>query len=143
MPTEYVEDGHHLLRHVKWALVRRDENGNVLGLNPQSFMLRDGEDYLSASWLEYFADAADPVQAAIKNFGEVLRVKPKDRYAKGNVAAIKAACSEHGQRVRVTREPRPGFEAHSGVRQFRNDNDELFELLAAQAWAELFVLAPT
>ncbi len=136
MPTEYLKDEHHLLRHVKRRLLRLDESDNVLGFLAQAFNLKPGEAYLSASWVEYFeAEPAHQVAAAAAHFATIYDVKKKDRFALGNVGNIKAACAEMGAPVRVTREPLNGYEAHSGVRQFRDDNDDLLELLAAEAWA--------
>jgi hypothetical protein len=138
MPSEYVDDDDHLLRHVPWARLRRDENSKVIGVLPQAFKLRSNEAYLSASWVEYFKSSSDPVAAAAQHFTTVLRTKPKDRFVNGRVGAIKSACSDAGVRVRVIRERAPGFDSHCGVHQFRDDNEELLELLASEAWAELY-----
>jgi len=141
MPTEYVPDADTLMRFVKWGHLRKDEDDNIIGVNAHSFRLKPGEDFLSASWVEFFK-TDDPLLSARRSFAKQLTIRPKDRFALGTVSVIKSACSKHGVRVRVTREPEDGFEEHSGVRQFRDDKDELLDLLAAEAWAQLVTPAP-
>ena len=128
------------MRHVTPARLRKDENGNVLGFIGPAFRLREGEEYLSAAWIEHAAthsreaDIAATVEA-FKASG--LTVRPSHRFAVGNVGRIREACATHRQKVRISHEPEHLFDAHASVRQFNSDNDELLELLAEEAWAEM------
>ena len=136
MPTEYIPDADRVLRYAKWKDLRKDENDQILGFNPQTFQLRDQEDYLSASWVDYFKPAAGSLSQALESFSRRRTVKAKDRFALGIVSRIKDACGQHGLRIRVTREVEPGFDEHCGLRQYRNVA-ELLDLLAAEAWAQI------
>lgn len=44
----------HVLRYVPWARLLRTEKGDVIGVLGSAFKLWSGEEYLSATWLEYF-----------------------------------------------------------------------------------------
>jgi hypothetical protein len=67
MVTTYLPDDHRVVRYVPWSRLRRDEDDNVIGVLGVAFKLRDGEEYLSATWAEFFRLAPpDNVTAAIK-----------------------------------------------------------------------------
>lgn len=66
-----------------------------------------------------------------------LSMKKTGRLAIGEVGTIKSACKAFGQSVRIVEEPEPGFPSHAAVRQFRDGDDELLQLLADEAWAEI------
>lgn len=128
------------MRHVPPARQRKDENGNVLGFLGQAFRLRDGEDCLSAAWVEHAATHSPEadIAATIEAFkASGLTVRPTHRFAVGNVGRIREACAMHRQKVRISHEPEELFDAHASVRQFNSENDELLELLAEEAWAEM------
>ena len=54
MSPARVPNDSHVMRYVRKRHLRRDENGNVLGILPQALELREGEEYLSVTWLENF-----------------------------------------------------------------------------------------
>jgi hypothetical protein len=126
---------------VKARLVRRDEDTDApIGFLPQAFELKDGESYLSASWVEFFPGSLDESTAAtLDEFGGVLEIRKKDLFARGVVANIKETCRAARLRIRVTHEG-DDYPSHSAVRQMQGASLQLLELLAAQAWAE--VVAP-
>ena len=129
------------MRHVASNRLRKDEEGRVLGVLPQAFRIRgDSEDHLSAAWVEHAncATMAENADATILAFKAKRVVRNSHRFAVGNIGRIKEACLNFGQRVRVSHEPVPGFWAHASVRQFNSESDELLDLLAQDAWAELF-----
>lgn len=134
-----LDDDNHIVRHVPWARLRKDEDDNVIGFLGQAFALREGEASLSAAWLEFAGHPTrdENIDSTIAAFQATRNIKRKDRFALGNVAEIKSACLQRNQKVRVVHEPVPGFDAHAALRQYNND-DELLELLAAEAWSESF-----
>ena len=136
-----LQDTDHILRHVSPARLRRDGEGNVIGVNHQAFELKKdkGEDHLSAAWVEYFrlSQQSDNIVAAITEFKANLEVKPSHRFVLGNVGDIKAACASCGQKVRISHEPVLGFDSHASVRQINTDDKEMLDLLAEEALAEL------
>jgi hypothetical protein len=127
------------MRHVPPARQRKDEDGNVLGFLPQAFLLKPDEPYLSAAWVEHATTGqrSTDILATIVAFKGALTCRKNDRFAVGNVGVIKATCSTFKQSVRISHEPVVGFDAHVSVRQFQSDNDQLLDLLAAEAWAEM------
>ncbi|MGT2502529.1 hypothetical protein ACVOMS_20245 [Bradyrhizobium guangxiense] len=54
MPIAYLPETDHCVRYVPWARLRKDEEDNVIGILGAAFRLRDEEDYLSATWAEFF-----------------------------------------------------------------------------------------
>lgn len=139
MTVSPIPDDHHLVRHVKKRSLVTDPNDPsvVLGFSADAFRLKVDEEYLSASWAEFFQGEADQIQAAIDHFKTIYGVRPTDRFAIGQVAAIKAACATFGLSVRVVKEPMPHYDSHAAVRRYRDDNLELLEALASDAWAQI------
>lgn len=138
MPTTYVPEEDTLLRHVKPSHVIRADDGTPEGLFPEAFELRDDEDYLSAAWVESCGGAtAAQIKTCIHQFRKKLTVKKKAVFAAGQVQAIKSACLQFGDKVRVCHEPDPPLEAHVALRQYRDADKALLSLLAVETWSEL------
>lgn len=134
MPPE-----HTVARYVPWARLRRDGDDNVVGVLPQAFSLRDDEEYLSATWLEYFSGTRDQqllaMVSCIRN--SKLAVKPKSGFALGNVAEISDACSKIGVKIRVIHEREDDNEAHTALRRWPADNPDLLTLIADEIWNDI------
>lgn len=108
-----------------------------------AFELREGEGFLSANWLEYFdGGESDALAATAFAISQSRAVRSSHAFAIGNVAAIKAACSEFDVRVRIVHEPDAGNESHAAVRRFKDDDLELLELLAQDAWSRVIEAKP-
>lgn len=132
------------MRHVQPRALRRNEGGEVVGFLYTAFQMREDEDYLSAAWVEYGEKAthAANLSATIAAFQANRTIRPSHKFAVGNVGRIRSACAEHRQRVRISHEPIDDFDAHASVRQYNDKADELLELLAEEAWAEMHALPP-
>jgi hypothetical protein len=88
MANKYLPDADHMVRHVLHQLIR--ESGQVRGVFPQAFELRDGEEYLSASWLEYFdGTKQEQIKSTVQAIGSARTVKSDHGFAIGNVGEIK------------------------------------------------------
>lgn len=137
MAVSPIPDEHHLVRHVKKRSLATDPDDPsvVLGFLGDAFRLKAGDDSLSASWAEFFEGHSDQVRAAIEHFKTVYTVKKADRFAVGQVGAIKEACAAFGVNARIVKEPMPGYASHAAVRRYRDENLELLETLASDAWA--------
>ena len=48
-----LPDEHHVLRRAPWARFIRDGDGSVIRFFPEALVLRDHEEDLSVSWVEY------------------------------------------------------------------------------------------
>lgn len=142
MATVYLPDNDHVVRHVPANLVERDEEtGVVIGVFPQAFALRDGEDYLSASWLEHFPGSRDErVRLTVAAFAAVRNVRPRQGIAIGCVEDVRQACAGYRLNVRFCHEPN-GNPAYTAVRRYRSESDELLELLSSEAWCDVVELA--
>jgi hypothetical protein len=125
-------------------MVTRDDEDHVIGCFPQAFELRPGEHYLSASWLEYF-DGVDTACLAgiVRAISETRTIRPRHGLAVGLVSKIKEACSDFGSRVRIVSEPKKGNPSYTTVRGYRSDEIELLELLAQDAWSQVYEAGPS
>ena len=109
-----LPDDDHTARYCKPTVI--DDNGMPM---TSAFVLRDGEDFLSINWLEYFGDrdlssATQCVRDAFRDKDYTLR--PNGRFAVLNVSAAKAAVLEAtGKTLHIDHLPlnddlnRPGF----------------------------------
>lgn len=137
--VENVDSAHHLVRYVGKNRLRRDEDGRVIGLLPQAFFLRDNEQYLSSSHLEYqYGSYHQQIVMTIECFRTQLKVHKRDAFAIGNAGRIRSTCIASSQRIRLLHEPKDGQPAYIAVRNYRDD-PELCELLATEGWAEFVI----
>jgi hypothetical protein len=143
MKNEKLPPEHHVVRYVPFGKLRKDEDDNPIGVLGAAFKLRDSEQYLSTTWLEYFAaPRRDQITAAIQAIrASRLSVSAKSGFAIGRVGAIAATCAEHGHSTRIIHEPEDDNKAHAAVRRMPRDDEELLELLAAESWCELILNA--
>lgn len=116
----------------------------VIGVNPDAFLHREAtehrpaEEYLSATWSEFFhADADAGLAASVAMFRACLKVHKQDGYAIGRVGPIKAACSDFNATIRVIHEPHPPNDAHVAVRRVPRDNEALRARLAFTEWSRV------
>jgi len=144
MPSNYLNDDERVVRFVPWAKLRKDEDDNVLGALPSAFALRDDEEYLSVTWCEYFAGTAnEQTRCAIEAIRGSMKVGAKARFALGEVGAIRqrAEGRPNAKKLRIIHEPEPDNAAHSAIRHWTRDDDELLELLAEAEWSDLLTAA--
>lgn len=133
-----VPNDNHVMRYVRKRQIRRDENGNVLGILPQALELRDGETYLSVTWLEHFDPQYEQghIQAA-EAIRRQLEVKTNDGFSTTQVGGFYDICEGFNKRVRVLHEPiNPENTGHVAIRRFPRDNLELLDLLASDAFID-------
>ena len=126
------------MRYVRKRQLRRDEHGNVLGILPQALELRDGEKFLSVTWLEHFDTryergfilAAEAIRCQ-------LTVKRNDGFSTSEVRAFCDSCERCGEKVRVLHEAvNPENPGHVAIRRFPRDNLDLLDLLASEAFLD-------
>jgi hypothetical protein len=141
MAITSLSDDDHVVRHVNYGLIDWDEDtGQIRGIFPQAFELKEkDEGYLSACWLEFFRAPKQHQLAGVAAFlGKTRKVTDKQAFVCGRVGDIKAACQEHGQKIRVTYEPDLDENlAYSAIRRYQSDNLELLDLLAKEAWCDI------
>ncbi len=138
MPPAKVPNDNHVMRYVRKRQLRRDENDNVLGILPQALELREGEAYLSVTWLEHFDPQYERglIQAA-EAIRRELTVKDNDGFSTTEVGDFCDICERFDEKVRVLHEPVIDVNTgHVAIRRFPRDNLELFDLLASDAFVD-------
>lgn len=133
-----LPDADDVVRHVRKRLLRRDEDGNVLGALPEAFQLREAEEYLSITWLQHFSsDYEIGLIAAAQAITNQLGVKKGDAFTTGCVGKVKELCKQRDIRVRILHEGKnkknPGY---SSLRGLPRDNLDLLMLLAEDVFRD-------
>lgn len=132
-----MPDEDHVMRYVPWGRLRRDEDDNVLGFNPDAFELRPGEESLSVDWMEFFSDPATRERDAVWAMRKTRGVGAKSAFAIGNVGKIKETCLVRGAKIRIVYEPEANNPAHSAIRRLPRDDIILLAALAEDAFARM------
>lgn len=136
MAGKNLDATHRVLRYVPWAKLRKDENDNVIGVLGTAFKLRQNEPYLSATWIEFF-QSADPVSESIVAVrASDIDVRPKSGFAVGVVKRIGEECIARKRKIRFVHESRDDNPAHAALRGWPDEDGDLLERLAADAWSE-------
>lgn len=138
MATPTLPLADHVVRYVRARLLRRDDDGNVIGVLPQAFEHREGEAYLSVTWLEHFdTDYEAGLIGAAAAIRRQLTVKKRDGFTVGCVGVVRELCDGFSLTVRLLHEPKPkrntGYSAWRGMRRAEL---ELLDLLAADAFTD-------
>ena len=141
MKGDKIPDQEHILRYVQPAKLRKaDGTNDVIGVLATAFVMRDVDDYLSATWIEFFdGEYADKIAQAVQTIRRSLDVKPTSGFTIGKVAEVRAACADKRHNVRIVHEPDNTNAAHVALRRFPRDDIELFEVLASEVWADWFL----
>ena len=135
-----LQEDQTLVRYVRKRSLRRDAAMQVIGVNPDAFEHRPGEDYLSATWAEFLSsDGSADFDASIKMFRRCLNVSKTDGYVFGQVGSIKSACLSFSASIRVIHEPDGLNTAHVALRRIPKDNAALRARLAAVEWSGLLI----
>ncbi|MBL8706993.1 MAG: hypothetical protein JNM30_19220 [Rhodospirillales bacterium] len=100
-----------------------------------AFTLRDDEEYLSGSWLEFFdgASLSDRLARAVEDIACYRKVYPKDAFAVLNAGRIRSCGTAKDRRLRVRSEPAVQSDAYAVIRGLRPEDMSLLEILAIEA----------
>lgn len=133
-----LPDRDHVIRHVPWSRLRRDENDNVLGFLPEAFELRPEEKSLSVNWLELFdGDHNYRTSKIINELRAAKKIGRKSAFGLGNVGNIKNICEKNGRMVKIVYAPTVGISSHSEIRHLPLDDKSILEALATEAFVDL------
>lgn len=140
-----IPDRDHVIRHVPLAKTRRDSDGKVCGILPQAIERRDSEEYLSVSHYEHFSGSQVQKLFSVKNAiasgkrSGTLGIK--GLLAKANVGNLKQSVEKKtAKKIRVAYLPTKKDSSHSGVYKLPEEDSELMDALASEAFSEIFFL---
>lgn len=140
-----LPDQDHVIRHVPWTRLLRDENDNILGFLPQAFALRPIEESIksiSVNWLEYFdGDHATRTKKSIRGLRTTKPIGGKSAFGIGNISNIKEICKKNGALVKIVYAPTDDNPSHSVIRHLPKDDLSLLRALATDAFCEIVLNA--
>lgn len=135
-----LPDEDHVMRHIPWSKLRKDENDNVLGLLPQAFGLRPNEDALSVNWLQFFdGDHSGRIKKSINELRSANNIGPKSAFGVASVGDIKAICAKSSAAVKVVYAPTHRILSHSEIQRLPRDDLLTLEALATDAFVEIIL----
>lgn len=135
-----IPDNHHVMRHAPYGKLLKDAEGNVYGLLPQAFRLREVDNgKLSVNWLEYFEkpthqeNIVSTVQA-IRSARDISKTA-KCAFGVGKVEVIKEVCVSCGaKKVDIVYSKTRDNKSHSSIIRLPEDDLKLLQLLADTAF---------
>lgn len=120
--------------------VLADANGNPLRVFPKAFALREDEEYLSVTSIDFFGAAAPQ---NLKDAANAVRESQDSKKLSGNGAFVVATvdatsecCQRHGHKVRILEEPVENNEGHVAIRRFPFEVGQLHDELANDTFSE-------
>ena len=114
-----LPDKDHVIRHVSWTKLRRDENDNILGFLPHAFALRPGEESLSVNWLEISdGDQNARIKKTIWELRAANDIRKKSAFGIGNVGNIKNICKNNSALVKIVYALTANLPSHSVLLPF-------------------------
>ena len=126
------------MRYVPPARLRRDEDGNVLGILPEAFAHRNDENFLSVNWLEHFKkDKASNLRECVDAQRATLKVGKNCVYAVAVVDKVKQVCVKKLKPVRIVYHPTKGNAAHSALYVQHNEDLNVMSDLAHEFEKEM------
>lgn len=137
-----IPDCNHIIRYISPNKFIRDENLEVIGISWEAFKIKEPEEGLSVSWLEYFSgNRSAQESAAIKGLrNSKLVVQKKSGFAIGKIHDIVQKCnySKSTKETHVIYLPSTDNAAHSEVKNMPYNNSVL-EYLAAEIWNNIIM----
>lgn len=133
-----ISDADRVTRYVGYAKLRRDGDGEPVGVLHTAFELRSGEEYLSAAHLDAFEGSDIQRLSEVKAAYDPhpLVVRENGAFTVGIVAEIKETCAGFERPVRIVSAPKKKLGCYVEVRQFRSDDLDLLNALAEDAWGD-------
>ena len=139
-----LPDADRVMRYVPWTKLRKDEDDNVLGFNPQAFQLRTDEksptgweEALSVNWVEHFRKPETQIRDCVWAIRKTRGVGAKSAFAVGNVGQIKETCLAHSVKVRILHESTDDDPSHAAIRRLPPDDLTLLAALAEDAFTDM------
>lgn len=121
------------MRQVPYKLLERDEETDqVLGFLPGAFAHRNGEEYLSFNWLEYFEKTHANNVALCKAAIQTVRKSNTALYGVAHVGRTKEIAKQSTKPVRLVYHPNDMNPSHSALFVNQPVPDDVCEDLARE-----------
>lgn len=144
VPGKDLPDSDHVVRHVPWGRLLRDEDDNVVGVLGEAFAPRPADNSaLSVNWLEFYdGDWKTRLDTTVNAFRANRKLDGKkvglqSAFAIGNVAKIKSICGVSSRGVRIVFAPSRNNPSHSVIRNIPPDDMTLLDTLATEGLVAL------
>lgn len=137
MRNEVIPDQHHIARYIPYTRTRRhSETDEIIGILGSALQLKENEDYLSVSWIEFYVgDWQEQFQSAANGMASRQTIGPKGAIAWASVRDFHKICVSKQQRVRIIHLDDDALNpGHSAVRRMPRDDQDLLDLLASEAF---------
>jgi hypothetical protein len=133
MAHNNIDLGHHVIRHIPWNRLMKDEQGQIVGCFPQAFYARDGETYLSVNWLEYFSGGKRAqLKGVLQHLAAVREIKLKQGLGICTVVGVHQAYAALSKKGRVIHTPNAKQDSYSRITKVlvtdRNLSDRIHAL---------------
>ncbi len=134
-----IPDSNHVMRHVFWNKLHKDENNKVLGILPQAFALRDiDEGSLSVNWVEHYEGSFnEQIEKTVQDIRIAVKVRPKSAFGVSTVIAVKEACKNTTKAIRVVYWPNLNNPSHTLIQHLPAEDLALLDALSKEAFTEL------
>ncbi len=133
-----LPDEDHVMRHVSFKRLMKDENGNPIGFLPEAFKLKEKEKGLSVNWLEYFKGSHQlKIEASVNKFRETRDIKKSSAFGIAVVKIVQDVCDKLGAtKVRIVLDEQSDNKSHSIIIRLPKDDLALCESLAVTAFID-------
>ena len=134
-----LPDPDHVMRHIHWNKLQKDENNNVLGILPQAFALRDcDKGALSVNWVEYYDGTHDEkIHKTVQDIRKAVKVGPKSAFSVSTVQAIKETCKNTSRLIKVVYWPNSNNHSHALIQHLPKNDMALLDGLSKEAFSTL------
>lgn len=137
-----LPDEDNVMRYIKKRLLQRDESGEVIGVLPQAFELRENESKLSVNWLEFYKNDSfsENINDTVNGFRKTLSVSKNDGFAYGECKNIIETCHNNNSiKAKIVHSPSKNNKSHSSIIRIKKDDSLLMEALASDAFDNLIL----
>lgn len=135
---QQLPDQDHVVRHVPWKGLRKDEQDNVIGILGASLAPRQDEDGVSVSHLEFHSGNKT---TQLENTAKLMRgcrdIRPKCHFAIGKIDEIKRHARDAQVGIKIVCWPTQKNPAHAEIRNLPASDMELLEALAEEVFTEI------
>jgi len=145
----YLDEEHHVSRHVPYKKLIRDESDEPVGVLPQAFEMRQklGEKALSVNWLEYFdSHHDDNIVRMVKSFRKSRedkgqKVGVNSAFGIGNVGELIEKCKGlKAKKAKVLfndKRKKGESESHATIIRLPINDEAIMHSLASEVFTEL------